>query len=171
MNLRIKNYLIKKNSKPFIIAEIGSNHNGSIKLAKKLILLAKKNGADCVKFQSWTEDSLFSQKNYKQNFFLKDDYRKRKDHNLYSIVKKYSLKKNEAKILNNFSKKNGIIFNSTPFSFEECDFLVNELKVPFIKVASMDLNNFPLLEHFAKKKTPNTVINWYEFFKGNQRSC
>lgn len=154
IKFKIKHHKIDHKSKPFIIAEIGSNHNGSLSLAKKLVLLAKKNGADCVKFQSWDEKSLFSKKNYKQNYFLRDDYRKRKDENLYSIVKKYSLKKNEARILNKFSKKNGIIFNSTPFSYSECDFLVKELKVPFIKVASMDLNNYPLIEYFAKYKLP-----------------
>ncbi len=85
---------------------------------------------------------------------MKDDYRNRKDESLFSIVKKYSLKKKQAKILNDFSKKNGIIFNSTPFSYSECDFLVKVLKVPFIKVASMDLNNYPLIQHFAKYKLP-----------------
>lgn len=154
IKFNIKQHKIDTSAKPFIIAEIGSNHNGSLKLAKKLILLAKKNGADCVKFQSWDENSLFSKKNYKQNYFLKDDYRKRKDESLFSIVKKYSLKKKQAKILNEFSKKNGIIFNSTPFSYSECDFLVKVLKVPFIKVASMDLNNYPLIQHFAKYKLP-----------------
>ena len=50
---------IKKTKYPYIVAEIGSNHNGDMNLAKKLILSAKKNGADCVKFQSWKSDSIF----------------------------------------------------------------------------------------------------------------
>ena len=53
---------IKNLGRPYIIAEIGANHNGSILLAKKLILEAKKAGADCVKFQSWTKESIFSKK-------------------------------------------------------------------------------------------------------------
>ena len=56
--------------KPYIIAEIGANHNGSILLAKKLILKAKKAGADCVKFQSWTKESIFSKKNYQEDILV-----------------------------------------------------------------------------------------------------
>ena len=62
---------IKKLNRPYIIAEIGANHNGSLALAKKLILKAKDAGADCVKFQSWTKDSIFSKKNIKKIIFLK----------------------------------------------------------------------------------------------------
>ena len=46
--------------KPYIIAEIGSNHNGDMELARKLIQLAKESKADCVKFQSWSKESIFS---------------------------------------------------------------------------------------------------------------
>ena len=79
---------ILKNNTPYIIAEIGSNHNGKVQLAKKLIKKAKEVGADCVKFQSWTKDTIFSKKKYEQNFFLKDDYRRRKDYTLEKIVDK-----------------------------------------------------------------------------------
>ena len=61
---------------PYIIAELGSNHNGDMELAKKLILEAKKAGADCVKFQSWSKDTIFSKIKYKENYFLiYDNYR------------------------------------------------------------------------------------------------
>ena len=55
--------------KPYVIAELGSNHNGDMKLAKKLIQEAKESGADCVKFQSWSKDTLFSKKNIVITFF------------------------------------------------------------------------------------------------------
>ena len=51
---------MRKTGKPYIIAEIGANHNGDMELAKKMIDSAKECGADCVKFQSWTKDSIFS---------------------------------------------------------------------------------------------------------------
>ena len=73
---------------PYIIAEIGNNHNGKTKLAKKMVYAAKKAGADCVKFQSWSADTIFSKVKYQQNYFLKDDYRKRKDTNLRKIQEK-----------------------------------------------------------------------------------
>ena len=53
---------IKERKTPYIIAELGSNHNGDMDLARKLIDAAKDSGADCVKFQSWTKDTIFSKK-------------------------------------------------------------------------------------------------------------
>ena len=58
-NNDLKKLFKGKNTKPYLIAEIGNNHNGSLKLAKKLIIAAKKNGADCVKFQTFSPSSLF----------------------------------------------------------------------------------------------------------------
>ena len=60
---------IKKMGRPYIVAEIGANHNGSLNLAKKLILKAKESGADCVKFQSWTKESVFSKKKIRRKSF------------------------------------------------------------------------------------------------------
>lgn len=145
---------IKQTSYPYIIAELGSNHNGDMDLAKKLIISAKKSGADCVKFQSWTKDTIFSKKKYKDNYFLKDDYRNRKDYNLEQIVEKFSISEIQLKKMSNFCKKINIDFASTPFSKKEVNFLVNDLKVKFIKIASMDVNNFPFLEFIAKKNKP-----------------
>ena len=58
-----KDRYVGENEKPYIIAELGSNHNGDINLAKRLIDLAKEAGADCVKFQSWSKDTIFSKEN------------------------------------------------------------------------------------------------------------
>ena len=59
-----KNKFVGTDEKPYIIAEIGSNHNGSMALVRKLIESAKKSGADCVKFQSFSQSSIFSEKSY-----------------------------------------------------------------------------------------------------------
>lgn len=146
---KIKNY-----SKPYIIAEIGANHNGDVVLAKKMIDIAKENGADCVKFQSWSKETIFSKKVYEDNYFLRDDYRNRDDYTLEEIVDKYSIDKKEHIELKEYCDNIGIDFASTGFSKEEVDFLVDELKVPFIKVASMDLNNLPFLQYIAQKNKP-----------------
>lgn len=140
--------------KPYVIAEIGANHNGDIILAKKMIDSAKECGADCVKFQSWSKDSIFAKKVYEDNFFLQDDYRNRQDYTLEKIVEKYSIGKEEHKILKNYCDKMGIDFASTGFSRSEVNFLIDELNVPFIKIASMDLDNIPFLEYVAKKQKP-----------------
>jgi N-acetylneuraminate synthase len=140
--------------KPYVIAELGSNHNGDMKLAKKLILAAKQLGADCVKFQSWSKDTLFSKKKYEDNYFVADDYRNRTDYTLEEIVDAYSISEDELLEMKKFSNEVGIDCTSTPFSKKEVDFLVDKLESPFIKVASMDLNNYPYLQYVAKKGKP-----------------
>jgi N-acetylneuraminate synthase len=100
----------------YVIAEIGANHNGDIDLAKQMIDVAIDCGADCVKFQSWSKDSIFSKKVYKDNYFLRDDYRNRKDYTLESIVEKYSIDKNDHIELKEYCDLKGIDFASTAFS-------------------------------------------------------
>ena len=134
----------KEYDKPYIIAEIGANHNGDLDLAKKMITVAKECGADCVKFQSWSKDTIFSKKVYEDNYFLGDDYRDRTDYTLESIVDKYHIGVEQHVKLKEYCDLIGIDFNSTPFSKSEVDLLVDRLHVPFIKVASMDLNNIPM---------------------------
>lgn len=142
---------------PYIIAEIGANHNGDMDLATKMIVEAKNAGADCVKFQSWSKSSVFSREKYEQNVFLNDDYRNRTDFTLEEIVEKFSISEKELLNMKKFSDSIGIDFSSTPFSKREADFLVEEIKAPFIKVASMDLNNYPFLEYLAKKRIPMVI--------------
>lgn len=139
---------------PYIIAEIGSNHNGDIALAKRLIAQAKKAGADCVKFQSWSKDTIFSKKVYEENRFLTDDYQGRKDCTLEQIVDKFAVSESMLLEVKAYAGSIGIDCTSTPFSKSEVDFLVKELRSSFIKVASMDLNNYPFLEYIAKKHLP-----------------
>jgi N-acetylneuraminate synthase len=143
--------------KPYIIAELGANHNGDMKLARQLIIEAKEAGADCVKFQSWTKDSVFARKKYEDNYFIADDYRDRTDYTLEEIVDAYSISEEELLEMKKFADELGIDCTSTPFSKKEADFLVDELDTPFIKVASMDLNNYPFLEYLAKKQKPMVI--------------
>lgn len=148
---------IREYGQPYVIAEIGSNHNGDMELAKKMIDEAKRCGADCVKFQSWSKDTIFSKKVYTDNYFLRDDYRNRTDYTLEEIVDEYSIDRADHYLLKEYCDSIGIEFNSTPFSRGEVDLLVDELKVPFIKIASMDLNNIPFLTYVAKKGLPVVI--------------
>lgn len=150
--IEVSNYKI-----PYIIAELGSNHNGDMEIAKKLILEAKKAGADCVKFQSWSKDTIFAKKKYEDNYFIADDYRDRTDYTLEEIVDAYSISEEELLEMKHFADEVGIDCTSTPFSKKEADFLVDKLHTPFIKVASMDLNNYPFLEYLAKKQKPMVI--------------
>lgn len=139
---------------PYIIAELGSNHNGDMELAKRLIVAAKEAGADCVKFQSWSKESIFSRKKYEENYFIADDYRGRTDYTLEEIVDAYAISEQELLQMKQFADALGIDCTSTPFSKQEADFLVRELNAPFIKVASMDVNNYPFLAYLAAKQLP-----------------
>ena len=152
-----KSHNLENYKKPYIIAELGSNHNGDMELAKKLIVEAKESGADCVKFQSWSKDTIFSKKKYEDNYFVADDYRDRDDYTLEEIVEEYAISEQELLSMKEFSDQIGIDCTSTPFSRREADFLVNKMQTPFIKVASMDLNNYPFLEYLAKKGKPMII--------------
>ena len=152
-----KSKILTNYCQPYIIAELGSNHNGDMSIARKLITQAKESGADCVKFQSWSKDSIFAKEKYDDNFFINDDYRDRGDYTLEQIVEEYSVSESELLELSNFAHSIGIDFTSTPFSKKEADFLVDKLQAPFVKVASMDLNNYPFLEYLAKKNKPMVI--------------
>jgi len=139
---------------PYVIAEIGANHNGDMELAKRLIEAAKRAGADCVKFQSWSVETVNSGKVYEDNYFLQDDYRNRSDTDLKSIVSKYAITENQLLEMKRYCDELAIDCISTAFSEGEFDFLIDEMNAPFVKVASMDLNNYPLLSYFAKRNVP-----------------
>ncbi len=139
---------------PYVIAEIGANHNGDMALAVELMQAAKEAGANCVKFQSWTKDTIFSKTKYEDNYFLKDDYRDRSDFTLEQIVEKFSISQRELLELKSVADDLCIDFACTPFSFEEAQFLVEDLALPFIKIASMDVNNYPFLGFVARLGKP-----------------
>lgn len=128
--------------KPYIIAELNSSHNGKIDIAMAMIDAAKDCGCDAVKFQSWSAESLYCQDYYDQNPVSK------------RMVRGFSLKPEELLQLSKYCIDAGIDFSSTPYSKEEVDFLVDQCNAPFVKVASMDINNLPLLKYIAKKNIP-----------------
>lgn len=137
---------------PYIIAEIGANHNGDMDLAKKMILSAKEAGADCVKFQSWTPSSLISKEEYERNQSYNDS-KKKHFGSLKEMVEKYALTEKQHFELKEFCDKNKIAFASSPFSKEEAD-LLNRLGVDFFKIASMDINYLDFIHYVASFKKP-----------------
>lgn len=144
--------LIKNTSKPYIIAEIGSNHNGDMDLAKKIIDSAVECGCDSVKFQSFDNKSLICREEYEANTVYNDS-KKKHFGSLNEMVEKYYLRKEQHYELSEYCNKVGINFCSTPFSYEEVD-LLEDVGVSFFKIASMDINNIPLLKYIAKKQKP-----------------
>ena len=129
-------------STPYIVAEVNSSHNGNVDVVKQMITAAAEAGCNCVKFQSWSAESLYSQSYYKDNPIAK------------RIVSKFSLSAEQLKEMSEYAREKGIDFSSTPYSCEEVDYLIDECKAPFVKIASMDLNNLKYLRYVAKKDIP-----------------
>lgn len=128
--------------KPYIVAELNSSHNGKVEIAKQMIDAAKDCGCDCVKFQSWSADSLYADEYYKNNPISK------------RIVTKFSLTPAQLLELSLYCKEVEIDFSSTPYSEEEVDFLVDKTDAPFIKIASMEINNLSYLKYIGSRDIP-----------------
>jgi len=142
--------LISKYNKPFFIAEISANHKGCIKLAKKLIQISKKSGADAVKLQTYEPVDITL--NSKENFFKINKSIWGSD-NLWDLYKRAQTPLSWHKELFNYSKKIGILCFSSPFSVRAVNYL-EQLKCPIYKVASFEANHFQLLKRIAETKKP-----------------
>jgi len=148
INIRLGSHEINQMSMPYIIAEIGVNHEGSFLKAKQLIDLAKEGGADAAKFQTYKADTLAS-KNSPAYWNLE----KEPTLSQYELFKKYDgFSENQYIELSLYCRSIGIEFLSTPFDDESIDFL--EPLMPFYKIASADLTNLPFLRKIARKKKP-----------------
>ena len=134
-----------------MIAEIGSNHNGDMDLCRRIIDAAVAAGADAVKFQSWTEDTLVSEEAYERN----TEYTNKKKHfgTLREMVRAYQFTPEQHSEIQHYCQEQGITFCSSVFSEQEADLLA-DLDVPFYKIASMDVNNLPLLDYVGGKGRP-----------------
>lgn len=150
--MRIREKEIRCYSKPYIIADIGANHNGDMELAKKMIDSLVECGVDAAKFQSWTDKSLIARAEYDKNQKY-DDSPKKHFGSLKEMVEKYYLREEQHFMLKEYCDFKGIEFCSTAFSEQEADLLDN-LGVPFFKIASMDINNLRLLKHISQKGKP-----------------
>jgi len=146
----IKDLFSSKNKdKPFVIAEIGNNHKGSMEIAKKMFSEAKKAGADAVKLQKRSNKNLYTKDMYDQIYDHPNSYGK-----TYGIHRDFlEFNKGQYIELIKFAQKLKIEFLCTPFDFESVDFL-ESVKIKAYKIASADLINTPLQEYIAKKKKP-----------------
>ena len=132
--------------KTIIIAEIGPNHNGSLNLAKKLIKSAKLCGADYVKFQTYKTENIIVKNAKKANYQIKNT---KKNDSQFDMLKKLELTQDNFLELKKFSNKIGIKFLTTCFDFESVKFS-KKLNMDYHKIASGELNNFPLIKEICK---------------------
>ena len=135
------------NQPTYFIAEGGLNHNGDIKLAKKLVEEAKNSGASAIKFQTFKTEEFV-----------------RKSNKYYSLFKQAELTYEEFGELSDYAKQVGITFFSSPFDIESANYL-KKIGVPAFKIASSDLINVPLIKHIAKMNKPMIISTGLSIMK------
>ncbi|VXC13076.1 Pseudaminic acid synthase [Flavobacterium sp. 9AF] len=148
--MKIGNFDIHHTSPVFIIAELSANHNGSLETALETVRAAKRAGADCIKLQTYTADTITLDSN-KPDFVIQGTiWDGRKLHDLYKEA--YTPWEWHQRIME-VAQEEGLICFSSPFDFSAVDFL-EKLNVPAYKIASFEITDIPLIEYVASKKKP-----------------
>tara|TARA_B100000963_G_scaffold126537_1_gene110430 strand:+ start:2809 stop:3855 length:1047 start_codon:yes stop_codon:yes gene_type:complete len=150
MKFEISGKKISEKDAPFIIAEISANHNGDIDIAKKTIIAAKKSGADAVKLQTYTPDTMTINCN-SDEFLIKDGLWE--GNNLYKLYEDAYTPFEWHEELFKIAKDENIICFSTPFD-ESAIELLESLNAPAYKVASFEVTDLTLLKNIALTKKP-----------------
>ena len=148
--MRIGNFEINVNSRIFIIAELSANHNGSIETAIETIKAAKRAGADCIKLQTYTADTI-TINSKKEDFLIKGTIWDGK--NLYELYQEAYTPWEWHETLFKTAADEGLICFSSPFDRTSVDFL-ETLNVPAYKIASFEITDIPLIEYVASKGKP-----------------
>ncbi len=151
MAFRIKNREIGPGNPAYIIAEMSANHAGSLAHAKEIIWAAKEAGADCIKIQTYTADTITM--NCDNEYFRIKSGPWQKENTLYKLYGKANTPWEWHKELKDEAERAGIDFFSTPFDFTAVDFL-EELGVEFYKIASPEMVDIPLIKYVASKGKP-----------------
>ncbi|HEY4323082.1 MAG TPA: pseudaminic acid synthase [Mucilaginibacter sp.] len=149
--MKIGSYQIDENTPVFIIAELSANHNGSLDNAIETIKAAKRAGADCIKLQTYTADTITINSK-------KDDFRLKQgtiwdDKYLYELYLEAYTPWEWHKQLFEIAEAEGLICFSSPFDFSAVDML-EELNTPAYKIASFEITDIPLIEYVASKGKP-----------------
>ena len=160
-----KNFILK-NHLPFVIAEIGHNHQGSLQKAKQLIKAAKECGASAVKLQKRDNKSLFTKEMFDQIYDNKNSYGA-----TYGKHREFlEFGKKEYIELKKYAESLNIFFFATPFDFKSVDFL-ESIGVFGYKIASADLTNIPLQKYIAKKNKQIFLSTGGSSMKDIERAC
>ena len=152
----------------FIVAEAGANHNRDLGMAKELIAVAAEAGADAVKFQTYSAETLYSKQTPKFTYL-----EGLTDKSTWDLIKEIELPREWQAELAEEAKKRGILFMSTPFDHRAVDEL-DALGVPVFKVASFEIVDLPLVRHAASKGKPmiiSTGLADYEDIQDALAAC
>ena len=156
----------------YIIAEMSANHCGDKELAKKIIAKAKECGADAVKIQTYTADTITIDCN-NEEFQIKDKNSLWNGENLYSLYKKAYTPWEWQSELKEYADEIGMDFFSTPFDYTAVDFL-ESINVPMYKIASFEAMDYPLIKYAAKFGKPmiiSTGVSSLEEIQGAIDAC
>ena len=148
--MKIGNLEINSDSKIFIIAELSANHNGSLDTALETIRAAKRAGADCIKLQTYTADTITIDSR-KDDFLIKGTIWEGR--NLHELYQEAYTPWVWHQALFEEAQKQGLICFSSPFDTTAVDFL-ESLNVPAYKIASFEITDVPLIEYVASKGKP-----------------
>ncbi len=138
-------------NKTFIIAELSANHGGSIEIAKETVRAAKRAGADAIKLQTYTADTITLDS--KQEHFKIGQGTHWDGQYLYDLYKEASLPWEWHKELFEKAKEEGLVCFSSPFDYTAVDFL-EKLNAPIYKIASFEITDIPLIKYVAEKQKP-----------------
>lgn len=148
--MKIDNIVINNNSQVFIIAELSANHNGNLETAINTIKAAKRAGADCIKLQTYTADTMTIASD-KEDFIIKGTIWE--NQNLHILYQQAYTPWEWHKQLFKVAREEGLICFSSPFDKSAVDFL-EDLSVPAYKIASFEITDIPLIEYTASKGKP-----------------
>lgn len=148
--MKIDTFTINNESKVFIIAELSANHNGSIETAIETIKAAKRAGADCIKLQTYTADTI-TVDSRKDDFMIKGTIWEGK--NLHDLYKEAYTPWEWHEELFKVANEEGLVCFSSPFDATAVD-LLEKLNAPAYKIASFEITDIPLIELVASKGKP-----------------
>lgn len=151
MPIQIDNHLIDRNSSTFIIAELSANHRQDKKIAFETIKAAKEAGANAIKLQTYTADTITIDSD--NDYFKIDSGTIWDGRTLYDLYKEAYTPWEWHKDLMDYAKELDIICFSSPFDYTAVD-LLESLNVPAYKIASFEITDIPLIEYVASKKKP-----------------
>lgn len=144
--MKLANRSIGPAHPPFVIAEIGINHGGSLSVAKNMVSKARDAGCECIKHQTHiVEDEMTDE--------AKEIFPPNADKSIWHVMEECALSRDDEAALKAHTEAAGMIYISTPFSRAAADFL-HELDVPGYKIGSGEADNLPLIRHIAKLGKP-----------------
>ena len=151
-NITLGDRKIGQNEEPFIIAEMSGNHNGSLERAKQMVKAAAETGVDCLKFQTFTADTL-TLNSRASDFVINDEKSLWNGRQLYELYKEAHTPWDWHAELFEAASKLGVMSFSTPFDETAVSFL-NDLGVPMFKIASFEITHLPLIRKVAQTGKP-----------------